>query len=222
MSRVAFFRHASLFVWIAYFVVPSDAGGLVGGIPLGPLEAIALLTNADATGPHERSGENRDPTFTRIDRRLDFATDGRELPLAFFNDTARFNFHDPQGPRRRQLAFAADWSGQWWANEGAHTLYLEAPESHSQLFIDGVPVASVTPTGGPTEVNLPLAVGWHRLDLTFSSPYGAPRRFSAGEVRNGVRRPFDAAGVVTQRLRDRGHGFCLALDAQADGHAGRR
>ena len=30
-------------IWIAYFVIPNDAGGIVHGIPLGPIEATALL-----------------------------------------------------------------------------------------------------------------------------------------------------------------------------------
>lgn len=244
MSVAAIRRHAGWLLWIAYVVVPTDAGGLVGGIPLGPLEAAALLTltwlaargeapgrawmiaavliistagaalvpgtggfraryfaNAGASGSHERSTENRDRSFTRIDQRLDFALGGPELPLAFFNDPSRFNFYQPGGPRRRQLEFAAAWSGQWWAEAGTYTLYLEAPEASAQLFVDGGPIASVTPASGPIEITLPLAEGWHRLDANLSSPYGAPRRFSTGEVRDGARRPFSSPAVVTQRVR---------------------
>src|SRR5687768_5149157 len=36
-------RYAGLLIWAAYFVVPTEAGGLIHGVPLGPLEAIALL-----------------------------------------------------------------------------------------------------------------------------------------------------------------------------------
>lgn len=37
-------RHIiALLIWAAYFITPNDAGGLVGGWPLGPLEATALL-----------------------------------------------------------------------------------------------------------------------------------------------------------------------------------
>jgi hypothetical protein len=32
-----------LLIWLAYFLLPTDAGGLVHGIPLGPIEAAALL-----------------------------------------------------------------------------------------------------------------------------------------------------------------------------------
>ena len=36
-------RIIALLIWAAYFIVPNDAGGLVGGLPLGPIEAAALL-----------------------------------------------------------------------------------------------------------------------------------------------------------------------------------
>ena len=241
--RAALVRSASLLCWIAYFAVPTDAGGLIDGIPLGPLETVALLAltwlawkdevprgwvvaalvivsaagaalipgasgfraryfaNATATGPHERSTEYRNQAFTRIDARLDFAPGGPEFPLAFVNDISRFNFYVPGQPRRRQLEFAVSWSGQWWTDASEATLYLEAPESTAQLFVDGTAVASTTPTAGAVEVTLPLTPGWHRIDASFSSPYGAPRRFSAGEVRGGVHQPFDATSVVTQRIR---------------------
>jgi hypothetical protein len=239
-----FRRHASLLVWIAYFVVPTDAAGLVRGIPLGPLETVALLTlawlavrgeaprrawivalvlavtaisgtavpgtggfraryfsNAAGTGAPELSTEYGDASFTRIDRRLDFALGETELPLAFFNDIARFNFHDPAGPRRRYLEFAAAWTGQWWVEAGDHTLYLEATDATAELFVDGARVATVTPDTDAAERTVPLTMGWHRLDVTLSSPYGGPRRLAAGEVRNGRRQPFDATTVATQRVR---------------------
>ena len=37
------YRLPALLIWVAYFVVPNDAGGIVHGIPLGPIEATALL-----------------------------------------------------------------------------------------------------------------------------------------------------------------------------------
>lgn len=244
MTRATWFRHASLLAWIAYFIVPNDGGGWVHGLPLGPLEAVALLSltwlalfseaprrgwipaailivaglagaaipgtggfrakyfaNAAATGPHERSTEFRDRSYTRIDARLDFAPGGPEFPLAFINDISRFNFYSPGQPRRRQLEFAASWTGQSWTKAGDATLYLEAPGASAQLFVDGTAVASLTPAMGAIEVRVPLTEGWHRIDATLSSPYGAPRRFSAGTVRGDSRQPFDAGGVVTQRMR---------------------
>ncbi len=237
-------RHIGLLVWIAYFVVPADAGGIINGLPVGPIEVTALLAlawlacraetprgaalvglvlvvaatsgalipgtggfraryfaNAEASGSPERSTEFRDDTYTRVDRRLDFALGATELPLAFFNDIARFNFHDPAGPRRRWLEFSAAWTGQWWVDAGAHTLYLHAPDATAQLFVDGQRVASVTPETDAAEATVTLGQGWHRLDLNFSSPYGAPRRFSSGWLAGGDRHPFSAANVATARVR---------------------
>ncbi len=237
-------RYASLLIWTAYVVVPTDAGGLIHGVPLGPIDAFALLmiawlaayggrlagaaivatmlgvslvasasipgtggfraryfANADATGPHERSTEYPDSPFTRLDDRLDFAPGGPEFPLAFFNDNGRFNFYRAGEPRRRQLEFAARWSGSWWVAEGTHYLYVDAPQSTAQVFVDGASVVSVSPEGGVGSADISLAGGWHRLDVTFSSPYGAPRRFSAGELRSDQRRPFDSTSVVTRQVR---------------------
>jgi len=36
-------RLVPLLIWAAYFLIPNDAGGLIHGVPLGPLEAAALL-----------------------------------------------------------------------------------------------------------------------------------------------------------------------------------
>lgn len=244
MIRATWFRHAGLLAWLAYFIVPNDAGGWIHGLPLGPLEATALLAlawlaarnavpryswialtvvmvtavsaalipgtggfraryfaNPDASGPPERSTEFNDESFTRIDRRLDFEPGATEFPLAFFNDIARFNFHNPAGPRRRQLAFSTTWTGHWWVTEGTHTIYVDAPDASAQLFIDGSRATAVTPDTDTAEVAIPLAAGWHRLDLSFSSPYGAPRRLAAGEITNGNRRPFSDTSVATQRVR---------------------
>ncbi len=237
-------RYAGLLIWTAYVVIPTDAGGLIHGVPLGPIDAIALLmiawlaacggrlpgaaivattlgialvasssipgtggfraryfANANATGPHERSTEYPDGPFTRVDDRLDFAPGGPEFPLAFFNDTGRFNFYRAGEPRRRQLEFAARWSGSWWVAEGTHSLYVDAPQSAAQVFVDGANVVSVSPEAGGGSAGISLAGGWHRLDVTFSSPYGAPRRFSAGELQGGQRKPFDSTSVVTRQVR---------------------
>ncbi len=237
-------RYAGLLIWTAYVVIPTDAGGLIHGVPLGPIDAIALLmiawlaacggrlpgaaivatilgitllasssipgtggfraryfANANATGPHERSTEYPDGPFTRVDDRLDFAPGGPEFPLAFFNDNGRFNFYRAGEPRRRQLEFAARWSGSWWVAEGTHSLYVDAPQSAAQVFVDGANVVSVSPEAGGGSADILLAGGWHRLDVTFSSPYGAPRRFSAGELQGGQRKPFDSTSVVTRQVR---------------------
>ena len=36
-------RKIALLIWAAYFIIPNEAGGLVAGLPLGPVEAAALI-----------------------------------------------------------------------------------------------------------------------------------------------------------------------------------
>src|SRR3990167_4482166 len=43
VTVAAVHRYASLLIWTAYLAVPVDAGGLIQGVPLGPIEATALL-----------------------------------------------------------------------------------------------------------------------------------------------------------------------------------
>jgi hypothetical protein len=262
MSVATRSRHAGLLIWIAYLVIPTDAGGLIHGIPLGPIDAIALLTiawlaangvrlpgaaivaavlgitvaaaaaipgtsgfraryfvNASATGPHERSTEYPDSPYTRVDDRLDFAPGGQEFPLAFFNDNGRFNFYRPNEPHRRKLEFAVRWSGLWWVSAGTHAIYLDAPQSTAQVFVDGGNVVSVSPETGAGSKDTFLTAGWHRLDVVFSSPYGAPRRFSVGELRDGQSKPFDSTSVMTQQIRGwqmTGNGVLRVVKTGAD------
>jgi hypothetical protein len=232
-------------IWIAYFAIPNDAGGIVHGIPLGPIEAAALLmlawlgmagtrlpaaavvavllavthvtgaavpgeggfraryfAGAAATGQHERSTEYRDAAFTRIDRELHFDADRRQFPLPFFNDNSRFNFYKVGEPQRRYLAFAVRWSGLWWVAREQTRLYVDAPEASGQIFIDGeAAVAIAAGAGSPAVREITLTPGWHRLDVTFSSPYASGRSFSAGIFDGDDRVPFDASMVVTQQIR---------------------
>jgi hypothetical protein len=233
-----------LLIWLAYFLLPNDAGGLVHGIPLGPIEAAAVLmllwlwragvrlpgtlvvaillaitfmagaaipgrggfraryyTNAAATGQHERSTEFRGEAFTRVDRRLDFAADRRQVPLPFFNE-GWFNFYKAGEPQRRSLAFAVRWSGLWWVDRERPRVYLDAPSAAGSIAVDGNEAVSLTPDGGsPAVVEIPVTPGWHRLDVSFSSPYGSPRVFSSGLIDGGRRVPFDDSMVVTQQVR---------------------
>lgn len=233
-------------IWIAYFVIPNDAGGIVHGIPVGPIEATALLmlvwlavtgarvpgaavvaivlgvtyatgaaipgeggfraryfANAAATGSHERSIEFPRSAFTRIDRELDFDADRREFSLPFFNDNSRFNFYKAGEPQRRYLEFAVRWSGLWWVDSERPRLYIDAPAASGQIFIDGEEALAVTAgVGSPAVQELPLTPGWHRLDVTFSSPYAAGRSFSSGVMHGDARVPFDASVVVTRQIRD--------------------
>ena len=237
-------RYAGLLIWAAYFVVPTDAGGLIHGVPLGPLDAIALLmiawlaasggrlpgaplvaivlavsfasaalipgtggfraryfASVNATGAHERSTEYPNSAYTRVDDRLEFTPGGPEFPLAFFNDNSRFNFYRAGEPNRRQLEFSARWSGLWWVEAGPQHLYMETPQSAAEISIDGVSAMRVPAELGSGTTGITLTGGWHRLDVAFSSPYGAPRIFSAGVLRGTERQPFDSTSVVTQQVR---------------------
>ena len=221
-------------IWAAYFIIPNDAGGIVAGLPLGPIESAALLalgwmaiygghvplaplaaiimiattavglaipgTNGfraryfatvDGTGTPERSSEFSG-AFTRVDERLHFEPGISDLPLNFFNDNSRFNFFQVRPRERHRLEFSVRWSGMWWVADDATHIYVEAPEATGEVFVDGQLAAG----------EIPITPGWHRLDVTLLSPYGAPRLFSAGTIQDGERRPFDSSEVVTQQIRD--------------------
>jgi hypothetical protein len=235
-----------LLVWAAYFLIPNDAGGLVDGMALSPIEAAAVLAigwlalyggrlrfagvaavvaiastvagaaipgnpgmraryfaSAEGTGAPERSAEFIDSAFTRIDKRLHFVPGTRDLPLNFFNDNTRYSLFQVAYTRHDQLPFAVRWTGEFWTQSHMEALYVQAPKATGEIFIDGILAARVDATDedGESVVPLPATEGWHRLDVSLSSPYGATRHFSAGTVIAGVRYPFDASEVMTQRIR---------------------
>ena len=171
-------------------------------VPGAPGLNARYFATASADGTHERSIENRDARFTRIDDRIDFVRDDRDFHLAFFNDHTRFNFMRPGEPDRRALEFAVAWTGWFWA-DGAETFYVHAPKSSAQVSIDTQSVFSTTPASAEESRELQLNPGWHRLHITFSSPYGAPREFSAGVIRSGVHQPFDRTMVRSERADQR-------------------
>ncbi|HUQ87837.1 MAG TPA: glycosyltransferase family 39 protein, partial [Vicinamibacterales bacterium] len=226
-------RIIALLIWAAYFIIPNDAGGPIAGLPLGPLDAAALVaigwlaiyggrlplaplaaavmivttaagamipgtngfraryfTTLDGTGAPERSGPLA-TAYTRIDKQLQFEPGGNELPLNFFNDNSRFSYFQVRPRDRNLLEFSVRWSGLWWVTGTPVAVYVDAPAAAGEVFVDGEKVVG----------EIPLTPGWHRLDVALSSPYGAPRRFSAGTIRDGVTRPFDSSEVVTQQIR---------------------
>jgi hypothetical protein len=237
-------RDASALVWIAYVAVPRPAGGVIDGVPLGPLEAAALVAigwlliqraglagtrwvaaalavgfgvsllvpdhggfearyyaTPDATGAFERSTEHRGRNFTRIDRAIDFETGHAEFPLAFFNDLGRFNFYQPYEPTRELMAFSVVWDGHWLVESGGapRELYLDAPGAGAQIVVDGVTVVSVAPLDAAHFAMVTPERGWHTLQVRFTSPYGSPRRLSAGERLGDRRVPFGAPAVSAVR-----------------------
>lgn len=178
---------------IAAATVPGDRG----------INARYFAT-ASASGAHERSVESRDPDITRIDTRLDFARGERDFPLSFFNDHTRFNFMRMGEPDRRYLEFSAAWSG--WLHvpdSDALTYYLRAPQAEASLSIGSTTVLAVTPASAGQTREMSLAEGWHRIHVTFSSPFGAPREFSVGTMNGNEPAPFDATHMRTDRIDER-------------------
>lgn len=167
--------------------------------------------SAAASGAHELSTDFHDPSFTRVDTRIDFARGGHDFPLGFFNDHTRFNFIGAGQPDRRYLEFAAAWTGWWWVAPGSQTLYLHAPGAPAQVAIDTLPILSADGVSPDATRDLTLAAGWHRVHITFSSPYREPREFSAGELVGGTRRPFDATVMRTERIDERQRMVARAL-----------
>jgi hypothetical protein len=200
-----------LVLWIAAHRVRLTGAWVAAGVAVAASVATATLpgdrglnaryyATAAAGGAHERSTENHDRGFTRVDRRLAFARGTNDFPLAFFNDHTRFNFMRMGDPDRRYLEFAVAWTGWWHAAGGPHTVFLHAPKASAQLSIDTTPVLTSDPASSDQSTTITLAEGWHRLHITFSSPYGAPREFAVGEIREGRQVPFGADTVRTDRI----------------------
>jgi hypothetical protein len=170
-------------------IVTTVAGAAIPGSPGFRARYFATI---DGTGAPERSSGFSDRAYTRIDESLDFRPGGPELPLNFFNDNSRFSFFQVRPRSRNELEFSVRWSGFWWLAQGVDEIYVDAPQAAGEVFVDGE-----KRTG-----KVSIAPGWHRLDVSLSSPYGAPRRFSAGTIRLGLLTPFDSLTVYTQQIRD--------------------
>lgn len=169
-------------------------------VPGEPGLRARYFPTATAAGNHERSTENRDRSFTRVDGRLAFTRGQHDFPLAFFNDHTRFNFIGAGQPDRRYLPFAVAWTGWWWSDGGTQSLYLHSPGATAEMLIDASPILSGS---GDQSRDVEMSRGWHRLHVSYSSPTGGPREFSAGEVRNGRPAPFDRATLRTDRIDGR-------------------
>lgn len=203
-----------LVVWIAAHRVRLNGASVAAGVAIAAAVATAALPGARgltaryyattaAGAAHERSTENRDRSFTRVDRRLAFAPGSHEFPLSFVNDQTRFNFMRAGEPDRRYLEFAGAWTGWWRVSGGSHTVFLRAPKASAQLSIDAEPILTAGPQSSEQSATIVLSEGWHRLHITLASPFGAPREFSAGEVAGGREAAFDVDAVRTDRLDGR-------------------
>jgi hypothetical protein len=178
------------------------AGALSAAAPGEPGLHARYYAAAVPGGAHERSTEYDDPDYTRVDPRLAFTRGTRDFPLAFFNDHARFNFLHGEKDRRL-LEFAVAWSGWWRPRAGTHVLYLHAPGARAEVSLDGEAVLTLDGGPGPITREVTLADDWQRLHVTFASPYGSPREFSAGVVVDGRLEPFGGGDVRTRQIDDR-------------------
>jgi hypothetical protein len=156
-------------------------------------------SNDTWSAPVERSVEFPGRDFTRRDERLVFGVPGMaDLPLHFFNDL-RFNYFLPDHPRRDRLPYSIEWRGHVWqdGSRPVAAVYMDAGNGVSgELSIDERPVITFDDPL-PRLQSLALQPGWHRLVIRIKAPYGASRRIEAGELVDGVKRPFDASrGVV--------------------------
>jgi hypothetical protein len=211
-----------LVVWIAAHRVRMPGAWAAAAVTIAAVIATAAVpgdrglnaryyATAAAGGAHERSPEYRDAAFTRVDQRIQFVRGARDFPLGFFNDHTRFNFMQMGDPDRRALEFAAAWTGWLHVPAGSHGFYLHSPDANAELLIDTVSVLKSSPASPDPAVGLDLTEGWHRLHVTFSSPYGGPRNFAAGMVLNETGHPFDGSMVRTERIDSRQQMVAMAI-----------
>jgi len=217
-------RGVDAVLWTVYVLAPSFGAGLVQGLPLGPLGAVALLliwwlvlvrwrlpggTAVAAAGlaalvvasvfqgePGVRARYYAD-SVARGGTPPDVTRVDRRLD--FSNDATEL----PLPSFDANQAFSAVWDGHWWtADEAPHRFYLYAPGSSAELVVDGNVVATVTPTDGArTGVGAP-GRGWHQVYVHLSSPHAAPRRLAAGEQIGGRQIPFGGSTVRTVRIAE--------------------
>ncbi len=163
-------RGADALLWTVYVLAPSFGAGLVHGVPLGPLGAVALLliwwlvlvrwrlpggpaaAAAGLAALFVASVIPGEPGFRgRYD--ADSAASAGTPPdvtrvdrrLDFSNDATEL----PLASFDANQAFAAVWDGHWWsAGEAPHMFYLYAPGASAELVVDGIVVATVTPPDG--------------------------------------------------------------------------
>ena len=149
--------------------------------------------------PVERSVEYGQDDLTRRDERLAFGGPGQpDLPLHFLNHL-RFNFYRPEEPMRDLLPYSVIWEG--FIRGGADgpssaTFYLAAAEGvRGELLIDQQRRIALG-DAAERSVSATLPPGWHSLTIRAAAPYGSGRRIEAGEIVEGVRRPFDSRRVL--------------------------
>ncbi|MBM3819283.1 MAG: hypothetical protein FJW14_09760 [Acidimicrobiia bacterium] len=222
---------ALAFVWWVWAADRRIAGGavvaglLVVKVALGLVLverglAASYYANDSWAPPLERSLDFRRRDITRVDQSLAFGNDGRpDIPLHFVNEL-RFNYFAENQPVRDRLAYSVVWSGYVLGGGAGQTFYLNTAEgTRADLSIDSRAMVALD---GATDGNAAatLSPGWHAVTVRLAGPYGAGRRIEAGEIVDGVRRPFDdrrvyvgAVGGVRRTLDCIGRWVATIVDA---------
>jgi len=173
---------------------------LLGGLLLEPRGFDArYYANSDFQGPAERSAEPSDPSFTRVDNRLEFGVPGgSDLPLAFLNDAARFNFYLPNQPNRNTLPISIVWMGFIRVvTPGQARFYVRAPGGTAELSIGRE--LSLHATKGQATDEGTFLPGFYRALVSLSIPAGGARQIEAGQIVDGREEPFDTGTVYRRR-----------------------
>lgn len=168
---------------------------LAGMLLVTPGLSARYYANAEWAAPVERSVDLRSHDITRRDRRIAFGGPAQpDLPVHFFNDL-RFNFLQPD---RTLLPYSVQWDG-FFRHDGparTRTLYLDAATGVTgELALDGRPVLALDGTGHRSGA-IVVAPGWHAITVRMAAPYGSHRRAEAGELVDGVKRPFGGRNVI--------------------------
>src|SRR5580765_7160820 len=216
-------RGADALLWTVYVLAPSFGAGLVHGVPLGPLGAVALLLvwwlvlvrwrlpggpAAAAAGlaallvasviPGEPGFRGRYYADSAANAGTPPDATRVDRRLDFSNDATEL----PLASFDANQAFAAVWDGHWWSAGEAHMFYLYAPGASAELVVDGIVVATVTPPDGARTGIAAPSRGWHQVYVHLSSPYAAPRRVAAGEQIAGRQIPFSGSAGRTVRIAE--------------------
>lgn len=159
--------------------------------------AARYYANATWTPPVEQSIEFRRDDITRRDERMAFGGNQPDLPLYFFNDL-RFNFYTASEPDRDRLPYSVVWNGflRGRGTTERKTFYLAAQEGiMGVIALDGREILALD---GAMERTAPVELppGWHRITIQLADPVGLRRELEAGEIVDGVRRPFSGRQIL--------------------------
>jgi hypothetical protein len=165
------------------------------------------FANDEWRPPHEHAVAGLARSVDRTPE-LAFGRDApRDLPLYFFNDNARFNYYQPTEPDRGKLPFSARWTGYFHQDtRGDRIVRLRARGAWAEIAVDDRRIVRTTPTELDVQAPVSLDLGWRRIVVSLSAPYGAERSFQALEQSgDGRERPLGRAVFVRPIAATRRH-----------------